>query len=180
MRKPERKQFLYVSPVENNESKALNLGLAVKLLQCWWKALHFFPFLLKLPDPNKRGHRNAELALPCTVCTKNLLKPVWYWLPPSPSPVPGAWLSCNSGVSLLVLGWMGWAEGWEAPDSLGETWLNSSDPLRAPGKVSGWWLYKAVVSRGGLSDSEYPLCQIPYEKREDREDGAHLEKKIYF
>lgn len=63
LRKPEQKQSHYVSSVENSESKALNLGLAVKLLHCQWKALHSFLFLLKLPDPYKRVHRNTELAL---------------------------------------------------------------------------------------------------------------------
>lgn len=119
MRKPEQKQSHYVSSVENRESKALNLGSCCKASTPSVKGPTFIPVSSQAPRSLQKSSQKCRACSSCTVCTKNLRKPGWYWLPLSPSLVPGAWLSCNSGVLLLVLGWMGWAEGWEAPDSLG-------------------------------------------------------------
>lgn len=70
-------------------------------------------------------------------------------------------------------------------DSLGWMWFKSSDPLRAPVKVSADVCVKelsAEEQRSGLSDSECPICQVSHEKSEDRPHWKRRPafQKIYY
>lgn len=94
VRKPRLKQSYKVSSVENNGNKTWVLLWSYYSVV---KGPTFLPFSSPAPRSlQKRSQKHID-DLPCDLCTKVLLKLVWYWQPVLPSSMPEIWPSCNSG-----------------------------------------------------------------------------------